>query len=150
MKEKKYLDEVAGSNIDQNVLRIVKSSGNVERSGERNKHFLAERTKREMLESGRSDLETSGGGANVGETVLEKIHFQICLFFHCFQLLHTHPLQRNRSATTSSLRRCHSSFSLALTLLRTATPLLRSLPLYDFSNTTLCYGNKSILFLSKK
>lgn len=70
-----YLNEITGSDVDQDVMRILKSGGNVEWGGEGNEEFTALRTEREIVEGGGSDFEASGGGADVGETVLEKIHF---------------------------------------------------------------------------
>lgn len=70
-----YLNEVTGSDVNQDVMRILKSGGNVKWGGEGNGEFAAVRTEREIVEGGGSDLEASGGGADVGEAVLEEIHF---------------------------------------------------------------------------
>lgn len=70
-----YLNEVTGSDVNQDMMRILKSGGNVKRSGEGNEEFATVRTEREIVESGGSDFKASGGGADVGETILKEIHF---------------------------------------------------------------------------
>lgn len=106
MERKRFdLDEITGSDIDENVMRILKSSGNVERSGEWNEDFTAVRSEREIVESGCSELKASRGGADIGEAVLKKVNFHICLFLNCLQLFDAHSLQSHRSA--GALRRSH-------------------------------------------
>lgn len=87
------LNEVTGSDVNEDVLSVVESGGNVERGGEWDKDLITGGAEGEVVEGGGSDLEASGGGANVSETILEKINFEIGLFLNCLQLLHTHPLQ---------------------------------------------------------
>lgn len=76
------LDEVSGADVDQNVGGVVESSGDVEGGGEGDEDLAGGRADGEVVEGGGSDLEASGGAANVVETILQKIHFQIALFFH--------------------------------------------------------------------
>ena len=102
------LDEVSGADVDQNVGGVLESGGDVEGGGEWDEDLAGGRTDGEVVEGGGSDLEASGGAANIVETVLQKIHFQIGLFFHRLQLLHAHPLQTHRT----TLPRTHQTLCL--------------------------------------
>lgn len=88
-----FLDEVAGADVDEDVLGVVEGGGDVEGGGEGDEDLVALGAEREIVEGGGGDLQAGGGGANVGEAFLEKINFQIALLFHRLQLLHAHPLQ---------------------------------------------------------
>lgn len=87
------LDEVAGADVDEDVLGVVEGGGDVEGGGEGDEDVVALGAEGEIVEGGGGDLQAGGGGANVGEAFLEKINFQIALLFHRLQLLHAHPLQ---------------------------------------------------------
>jgi len=91
------LDEVSGADVDQDVGGVVESGGDVEGGGEGDEDSVGRRAHGEVVEGGGRDLEARGGAANVVETVLQKIDFQIGLLFHRLQLLHAHPLQTHRT-----------------------------------------------------
>jgi len=118
------LDEVAGADVDQDVSGVVESGGDVEGGGEGDEDLVGGRANGEVVEGGGSDLEASGGVANVGETVLQKIHFHIGLFLHRLQLLHAHPLQTHRT----TLPRTHSTLSLSLSLSQKGTKTTNTKP----------------------
>lgn len=47
---------------------------------------------REVVQSGCSSFEANSSGADVVETVLEEVYFEIALLFQCLNLLQRHLL----------------------------------------------------------
>uniref|UniRef100_A0A0D3E1M2 Uncharacterized protein n=1 Tax=Brassica oleracea var. oleracea TaxID=109376 RepID=A0A0D3E1M2_BRAOL len=88
-----YLDEVTSADVNKNLVSFIKRPRHVERRGERHKHLLALRSKREVVESSRGGLEAGVGCADVVETVLQEVHFEIRLLLQRFQLIDSHLLQ---------------------------------------------------------
>lgn len=74
-------------------MRVLESGGDVEGGGEGDEDVGGVGAEGEVVEGGGGHLEAGGGRADVGEAVLEEIHFQIGLLLHRLQLLHAHPLQ---------------------------------------------------------
>ena len=92
------LDEVAGADVDEDLVRILESSGDVEGGGERDEHLLAGGAEGEVVEGGGGQFEAGGGGADVVQGVVQEIDFQISLLFHCLELLHAQLLHLSSHA----------------------------------------------------
>ena len=88
------LDEVAGADVDEDLVRILESSGDVEGGGDRDEHLLAGGAEGEVVEGGGGQFEAGGGGADVVEGV---VHAHL-LLFHCLELLHAQLLHLSSHA----------------------------------------------------
>ena len=101
------LDEVASADVDEDAIGVVESAGDVERGGERDEERLSVGAEREIVECGGGEVEARCGSANVAETVLKKVDFEIRLLFQRLQLLHAQLLHSSSAAARRRRRRSH-------------------------------------------